>query len=132
MTPDPLALLGVLARHEVDFVVIGGVAVQAYGHPRTTRDLDVMVDTTPANAQRIADALAELDAAHRGDGVDDLPSPTDPATIQAGASLFLQTRHGLLGVMPEPAGAPPYSQLRDRPSPCSSAASPSSSSASTT
>jgi hypothetical protein len=129
---NPAEILRALGAHDVDFVVIGGVAVQAYGHPRTTRDLDVMVDTTPANAQRIADALAELDAAHRGDGVDDLPSPTDPATIQAGASLFLQTRHGLLGVMPEPAGAPPYSQLRDRPSPCSSAASPSSSSASTT
>lgn len=111
---DPAGILRVFGAHEVDFVVIGGVAVQAYGHPRTTRDLDLVVDTAPANAQRVADALVELDAAHRGGGVDDLPSPTDPATIAGGAALFLQTRYGLLDVMPEPDGAPPYDQLRDR------------------
>lgn len=74
-----------------------------------------MVDTAPANAQRVASALVELDAAHRGgEGADDLPSPTDPATIQAGASLFLQTRYGLLDVMPDPDGASPYDQVRAR------------------
>ena len=34
-------ILHILAEHGVDYVVIGGVAVQTHGHPRTTQDLDI-------------------------------------------------------------------------------------------
>ena len=37
-------LIAVLARHEVDYVVIGGVATQVHGHRRTTMDLDLTPD----------------------------------------------------------------------------------------
>lgn len=33
-------LIGVLAAHRVDYVVIGGFAAIAHGSPRATRDLD--------------------------------------------------------------------------------------------
>lgn len=50
-------LVGVLARHRVDYVLIGGVALQAHGHVRTTQDLDVIAAWTEENTQRLADAL---------------------------------------------------------------------------
>jgi hypothetical protein len=34
-------LLGVLVRHEVEFVVVGGVAAVINGAPITTSDLDI-------------------------------------------------------------------------------------------
>jgi len=114
MTPDPLALLGVLARHEVDFVVIGGVAVQAHGHLRTTRDVDIIAAPDAENAHRLAAALRDLGARNRGVDAEHLDDPTDPQTFTRAASLFLDTSAGMLDVMQGAAGAPPYAELRRR------------------
>ncbi len=49
-----------LSSHGVEFLLIGGYAVGIHGYPRGTADLDVWVASTPANAQRIVDALREF------------------------------------------------------------------------
>ena len=46
-------------RHEVKYVVIGGIAAVLHGVPRATFDLDVLIEATPDNAQRLLDALLE-------------------------------------------------------------------------
>jgi hypothetical protein len=45
-----------------DFVVIGGHAVAFHGHPRATKDLDVLVRGNRANAERVYRALAAFGA----------------------------------------------------------------------
>jgi hypothetical protein len=45
-----------------EFVVLGGHAVAYHGHPRATKDLDVLVRATDANAQRVYRALASFGA----------------------------------------------------------------------
>ena len=45
-----------------DFVVLGGHAVAFHGHPRATKDLDVLVRALPANAERVYRALAAFGA----------------------------------------------------------------------
>ena len=55
-------ILRVLAAHGVDFVVIGGIAVQAHGYIRGTQDLDIIVGPTTLNVSRLSEALAELEA----------------------------------------------------------------------
>jgi predicted nucleotidyltransferase len=45
-----------------DFVVLGGHAVAFHGHPRATKDLHVLVRSTPANAARVYRALAAFGA----------------------------------------------------------------------
>ena len=54
-------LLGVLVRHGVKFVVIGGAAIQSHGRRYVTEDIHLTPDTETANLQRLADALNELD-----------------------------------------------------------------------
>lgn len=44
-------------EHDVRYVVIGGIASVLHGVPRATFDLDILVEATPANAQRLLDAL---------------------------------------------------------------------------
>jgi len=44
------------------FAVIGGYAVAFHGHPRATKDLDVLVRADPANAERVYRALAAFGA----------------------------------------------------------------------
>lgn len=45
-----------------DFVVVGGHAVAFHGHPRATKDLDVLVRATRENAAKVYRALAEFGA----------------------------------------------------------------------
>lgn len=57
---DLRALLELLREREIDFIVIGGVAVAAHGFVRGTEDLDLVPDPDPANLQRLAAALEQL------------------------------------------------------------------------
>jgi len=45
--------------HEVKYVVIGGVASVLYGVPRATFDLDILIEATPENAERLLAALTD-------------------------------------------------------------------------
>ena len=53
-----------LALHDAGaaFVVVGGHAVAFHGHPRATKDLDVLVRADRANAERVYRALAAFGA----------------------------------------------------------------------
>ena len=55
------ANFAVLAEHRVDYVVVGGVAVQVHGHVRMTNDLDLIPAPDRANLTRLAEALNELE-----------------------------------------------------------------------
>jgi len=45
--------------HNVKYVVIGGIASILYGVPRTTFDLDILIEATPENAKLLLEALEE-------------------------------------------------------------------------
>lgn len=60
-------LLEVLARHGVEFVVVGGLAGVLHGSPIPTRDVDIVHARTPDNIQRLLGALRELEATYRND-----------------------------------------------------------------
>lgn len=115
---NPFELTGALARHGVDYVLIGGVAMQVHGHVRTTRDIDLIANWTPENMARLAPALGELDARLRGVdahllGID----LTDPHQLYDGGNFLMHTRHGDLDIfaVDQTAGAPgSYEQLRSR------------------
>ncbi len=64
-SPKFLGLLRVLTRHEIDFIVVGGVAALLEGAPILTLDLDVLIDRAPQNLDRVIAALRELNAHYR-------------------------------------------------------------------
>jgi hypothetical protein len=45
--------------HNVRYVIIGGIAAILHGVPRATFDLDILIEATPDNAQRMLDALLD-------------------------------------------------------------------------
>jgi len=59
---DAERILRALAEHKVDYVLIGGLAVQTHGHVRTTNDADLIPAPEPANLERLAAALRSLGA----------------------------------------------------------------------
>lgn len=46
--------------NKVRYLVVGGYAVAAHGHPRYTEDLDVWIDRTPTNAKKLIKALEQF------------------------------------------------------------------------
>ncbi len=113
---DLLRLLEVLARHRVQYLVIGGVAVQVHGHRRTTKDLDLVPSPEPDNIARLAAALEELQAQVRGTPGAAVPlPPTDPERLGAASIVpALTTVHGEVHVFNEPKGAAPWADMRAR------------------
>ncbi|MCU0623880.1 MAG: hypothetical protein MUF53_08445 [Gemmatimonadaceae bacterium] len=57
MNDDWYDLLVALVGADVRFLVVGAHAVALHGHVRATQDLDVWVDPTPENADRVWQAL---------------------------------------------------------------------------
>lgn len=53
------AVFASFRRHRVEYLVIGGIAAVLYGVPRATFDLDILVEASGGNAQRLLDALTE-------------------------------------------------------------------------
>lgn len=46
-----------LTSHGVKFMIIGGYAVTAHGHPRYTGDIDIFVEKSQENTERIVAAI---------------------------------------------------------------------------
>lgn len=60
LTQDFVEFIGCCVRREVGFLVVGGYAVAAHGHPRATKDLDIWVLIDPTNAERLIEALGDF------------------------------------------------------------------------
>lgn len=93
-------MLGTLAEHGVEFVVIGGISLAAHGYVRATKDLDLVPSPDEENLGRLAAALQTLDV------------EPDAAGLAAGGNWGLATRYGRLDVMQDVPGLRDYAQLR--------------------
>ena len=55
-------MLHALSGRDVKYMLVGGYALAAYGHPRVTLDFDLFVEASPANAEKLYAALADFGA----------------------------------------------------------------------
>jgi hypothetical protein len=77
LPPDFKEFLRLLNSREVQYLLIGGYAVNYYGYPRATADLDIWIAIDPLNAEKIAlgefgfkQATSSLLQEHRGSHFD--------------------------------------------------------------
>lgn len=75
MNRDFAEMLCALSEAGAEFLIVGAHALAAHGVPRATGDLDVWVNPTPANAQRVLEALAAFGAPLGDLTLDDLTKP---------------------------------------------------------
>src|SRR5216683_2492301 len=107
---DSVGILRQLTKGQVDFVVIGGLAMTLNGSAYITNDVDVCYSRTPQNIARLAAALEPLHLYLRG-VPQGLPFRFDVATIQAGLNFTLTTDLGDLDVLGEVSGIGFYDQV---------------------
>ena len=109
---DAEQILRTLANHDVDYVLVGGLAVQVHGHVRTTFDVDVLPRPERGNLVHLADALNGLDARVLNPGSEELA--IDAAMLPRATLWQFETRHGAIDVIRDAPGAPAYRDLRER------------------
>ena len=83
--------LRLLARNEVEFVVVGMTAGVLQGAPVTTLDLDVVHRRTPENVRRLLRVLDELEAVYRHDSRGLRPKESHLASAE---HQLLSTKNG--------------------------------------
>lgn len=82
-TLNRVLLLAALQRHQVRYVLVGGLAAQAHGALRATGDADICPQWSTENLARLGQALTELEARLKiGEGsIETLALDIDARTI---------------------------------------------------
>lgn len=75
LTKDFVEFIECCVAREVKFLVVGGYALAAHGHPRATKDLDVWIMIEPANAERLIESLNDFGMGSVGLEPDDFLEP---------------------------------------------------------
>lgn len=110
---DPIEIIRVLAEHEVECVLIGGLAGVLHGAPATTNDADIMPEASEQNLIRLSAALRGLDARLRVDSdPEGVAFDPHPALLASMSTLNTSTRFGDLDLTLSPAGIDDYESLR--------------------
>jgi hypothetical protein len=60
LPPDFKDFLSLCLAHDVRFMIVGGLAVIHYGHPRLTLDMDLWIERSRENGQRIIQVLKDF------------------------------------------------------------------------
>lgn len=60
--PDFLDFLELLNKHKVRFLLVGGYAVILHGYVRSTGDLDLWIDKTPDNYNKLKKVYLDFGA----------------------------------------------------------------------
>ena len=89
-------IIQTLVAHEVDFIVVGGMAAVLQGAPVHTIDLDIVYALSEPNITRLELALTELRAIFRDDPRRIVPNRSH---LQSRGHKLLQTTAGPLDVL---------------------------------
>jgi hypothetical protein len=98
---DRAALLAAFVDHDAKFVIVGGVAGQAYGATGVTKDLDLCPAWSAENLERVAAALRDLGARMKiGEGsIELLDVALDAKTLANMEIVPWRTRAGDVDVL---------------------------------
>jgi predicted nucleotidyltransferase len=103
-----------LTEAEVEFVVVGGLALGAWGVVRGTKDVDIVVAPDSENLKRVA-AVAVAIHGHVQTGESFLSTPPSiTGQLASGEQVAIETDLGRLDVVQGLDGVPTYNELRAR------------------
>lgn len=109
---DAERILRSLAEHGVEYVLIGGLAMQTHGHLRATNYAELIPAPEPANLERLAATLRALRARVLNPGEEE--TPIDARMLPRATIWQFSTPDGGVDVMHEVPGGEPYAELRGR------------------
>jgi hypothetical protein len=108
-------LLKALNDHDVEFVVVGGLALSAHWATRATKDIDIVPDPDAANLDRLWSALMSIDASPLplvDFGAEEMPLEWSRDSLDYGGNWLLATTYGRLDILQYVSGVEGYEPLR--------------------
>ncbi|HEX6565231.1 MAG TPA: hypothetical protein VF020_13150 [Chthoniobacterales bacterium] len=108
--PDFLDIIKLLTGHEVDFIVVGGVAANLFGSARLTYDLDIVYSRKEDNLRKMVTAFQNTNPYLRG-APPGLPFKLDLRTLKNGLNFTLTTDLGPIDLLGEIPGACSFEEL---------------------
>lgn len=108
--PDLTALLRALTGADIEFVVVGGVAVAAHEYVRATEDVDLVPEPSHDNLDRLASLLIELDARLTLNAARPI-GDAERRALHQGRNLSVSTKVGDLDIIQRLPGVPSYADL---------------------
>ena len=99
--------LKTLTENEVEFIIVGGVAITAHGSAYLTQDLDFCYSRARKNLKAIVSALSPYNPKPRG-FPPNLPYFFDETTLQNGTNFTFRTDLGDIDLLGEVAGVGGY------------------------
>lgn len=103
-------LLQRLSEAEVRFVLVGGLAVNAWGYLRATRDVDVVPDPSKENLEKLDALLRDLNGrVEVGDRL--LSSDAISTFLRTGDRILVSTDLGHVDILQGLPQVPPFSSL---------------------
>ena len=110
-SPDFFSILETLSRHDVSYIIVGGVCAVLLGAPVTTFDLDIVPSLEEENRTRLLDAIKELEGHYR----EQLPRKLQPTLESLGTTghHLLLTKYGPLDVLGAIGTGSNYTTLQD-------------------
>lgn len=101
-----------MARHGVEYVLIGALAARLQGFPRLTADAEITPARDTENVERLAAALRDMDARVYTEAVPEGLAFDCSAAMLARADLWnLITSAGRIDIVFQPAGSSGYADL---------------------
>ena len=98
-----MKLLEILKDHDIEFVIIGGHAVNFHGHIRTTEDFDIIISPNDTNKDKLHLALSGMNARWISNETDpdtnsEKTIPVSPEFVKNNHLMMLCTDLGYLDV----------------------------------
>lgn len=103
-----------LTEAEVEFVLVGGLALGAWGVVRGTKDVDIVVAPDPQNLKRLAALAVDLHGHVQADEAFLSTPPSIASQLASGEQVAIETDLGRLDVVQGLNGVPAYDELRER------------------
>jgi hypothetical protein len=75
LNQDFKEFIQLLNDNQVKYLVIGGYAVAVHGHPRYTKDIDIWIEISEENAQKLVTALTQFGFKSLGLTSEDFQTP---------------------------------------------------------
>ncbi len=75
LNQDFKEFIQLLNDNQVRYLVIGGYAVAVHGHPRYTKDIDIWIEISQENSQKLVAALTEFGFGSLGLTPEDFQAP---------------------------------------------------------
>src|SRR5690349_13202039 len=114
MNEKPNALLELLLKSNLEFIVVGDFAGVMYGLTPETKDLEIAILMSPTNLQNLRRILTSYHPKHRDNPKQKYSFIDVPENLRGWKCFYLETDLGLLDLLGDVKGVGSFSRIRER------------------